>query len=276
MEMNEGLNTMEAFLKDKGTAASVRVALLALLVVLVACATFPAFAFGATNSVSIPVEQIFRANDGAASSGTFTYVLTPRYEGQPMPVGSVNDVYTFSITGSNTRTVVIGGFSTAGYFFYELRLAERAVSEYYTLDDIVHTLVIAVTNNVGGGVTARLSAVVVGTEMVEAAKREYIRYEHAFDDEEAGVAENDTGNDGAANDGDGPGANDDGPGGPGDGAGTATTDGGPGPGPKTGDDSLHPSTLMAAMVISAVIALFTLALIYADRRSEQEHGGLAV
>ena len=251
---------------------AVGVALIALLAALLAFAVLPVAAFAATASVSIPVEQIFSAQAGAASPGTFSYVLTPRDVGQPMPAASVNNAYTFSVAGSTTHTLVIDGFSTAGYFFYELRLEERAPNEFYTLDTTVHTLIISVTNNVGGGVTARLHAVVVGTEVTEAAKREYISYEHAFEDDDAGVAENDTGND---DDCPCPGNDDD----TGNDSGTAggggtTTGGGPGPGPKTGDDSLHPSTLMAAMVISAVIALFTLLLIYIDRRSEEAHGGI--
>lgn len=234
---------------------TVGVALLALFAAVLAFAVLPTSAFATAGSVNIPVQQIFTAEAGAASPGTFSYVLTPRDVGQPMPTGSVNGAFTFSITGSTTHTVVIDGFSTAGYFFYELRPEERAANEFYTLDDTVYTLVILVTNNVGAGVTASLHAIVAGTEVTEAAKRENIVYEKAFEDDEAGLAENDTGND------------DNRPGG-----GGTTTDNRPGPGPKTGDDSLHPSVLVAAMVISAVIALFALLLIYIDRRSEETHG----
>ena len=270
MKMSEGYTTMETFLRDGEAvepvrlARSIRVALLALFAALLAFAVLPAAAFAATASVSIPVEQIFSAQAGAASSGIFNYVLTPRNVGQPMPAASVNNAYTFSITGSTTRTIVIDGFSSAGYFFYDLRPEERAPNEFYTLDNTVYTLIIAVTNNAGGGVTARLHAIVVGTEVTEAAKREYIIYEKAFDDDETGVdTGNDTGNDGGT-------GNDSGT----TGGGGTTTGGGPSPGPKTGDDSLHPTTLMAAMVISAVIALFALLLIYVDRKSEEAHGGI--
>ena len=143
-------------------------------------AVLPLTAFGTTSSVTIPVEQIFNAQPGAASQGTFSYVLTPNNAGQPMPTGTVDGRYTFSITGSDTHTITISGFPHAGYFFYTVRAAERAANDSYTLDDTVYTIIVKVINLPGGGLSASLHAVAVGTEVTEATKVDEIIFDKSY------------------------------------------------------------------------------------------------
>ena len=55
-----------------------------------------------------------------SSTGTFTYQLTPKTAGAPMPSGSVSGVYTFTVTGTGSADVGIT-FGTAGIYTYEIR-----------------------------------------------------------------------------------------------------------------------------------------------------------
>ena len=182
---------MEALFTHKESTKMLKAIAISAFALVLSLAVLPLTAFAATNSVDIPVQQIFGVQPGAASQGTFSYVLTPNNTGQPMPAGTVDGRYIFSITGSDTYTITIGDFPHAGYFFYTVRAEERAANDSYTLDDTVYTIIIEVTNNVGGGVTARLHAVAVGTEVTEATKTEDIifdkRYAFTYSDSTANV-----------------------------------------------------------------------------------------
>ena len=154
--------------------------MLSVFALVISFVVLPLTAFGTTNSVTIPVEQIFNAQEGAASQGVFSYVLTPNNPGQPMPAGAVDGRYVFEITGSDTVTITIDDFLHAGHFFYTVRAAERAANDSYTLDDTIFTIIIRVENLPGGGLTARIHAIVEGTEVTEASKREEIVFDKSY------------------------------------------------------------------------------------------------
>ena len=371
---------MEALFTHKENTKMLKAIMFSVFALVLSLAVLPLTAYATTNSVDIPVRQIFGVQPGAASQGEFSYVLAPRDAGQPMPTGTVDGRYTFSITGNNSHTITISDFPHAGYFFYTVRAAERAPNDSYTLDNTVFTIIVRVENLPGGGLTARIHAIVEGTTVTEAAKVEEIVFDKRYAFGYSGPTTNvpvvktvqgnpaqdytftfrltartdgapmPAGATGNTHDititgsgrayfgtwvyttvgvfvyevreipsdnsdyvfdtsvytitdtvtdeggqltvsrvvtnadnrpvqsmsfinsyvGDDPEVQEEDPP-PGTPPGTTT----PRPGPKTGDYA-DPAAMMLAMIISASVALFTLFLIYMDRRSEREHAGVAV
>ncbi|MCL2745903.1 MAG: hypothetical protein FWE48_02250 [Coriobacteriia bacterium] len=237
----------------------------------------PLKAHAATASLSIPVEQIFSLGPEATSPGSFSYELRRITTGAPLPAGAIGDVYTFTLTGSQTVSIGPLVFDRTGTYTYEVR-SVAASAAGYTLDDRVYTIIIAVRSVAGGGLVAQIQAIYLGTAAI-GNKVEYIVFEKEFTtypqetDPPPEVLP-----DPPPGDGDEPGEPGGTPGGtpgggaPGGGAGAGTGAGQPSQGPKTGDYA-DPVAMLFAMGISALIALFTIGLICMDRRSEKEHGG---
>ena len=177
---NKGKDIMEVLITHKKNTKMLKAIMLSVCALVLSLAVLPLTAFGASSPATIPVEQIFNVQPGAASQGVFSYVLTPRNAGQPMPTGTVGGSYTFTITGSSTQTITIGGFSHAADFFYTLRAADRPANDSYLLDDTVYTLIIRVTNTADGGLSAMLYAVFNSSNINEATKVERIVFDKSY------------------------------------------------------------------------------------------------
>lgn len=108
---------------------------LVIMVIMLACA--PLTANAAADSARITVSQIFIASEGA---GTFTYRLEALETGNPMPAGSTDDGYTFTITGSGSAVIELAAFNRQGVYRYKLFQVIGNEKPGYTYDRRVYTI----------------------------------------------------------------------------------------------------------------------------------------
>ncbi|MCL2046179.1 MAG: LPXTG cell wall anchor domain-containing protein [Oscillospiraceae bacterium] len=117
--------------------------LVIIIIIMSLMAMLPVSTNGASNSVSITVEQSYHAISGSFQ-GDFTYRFYPLDSDAPMPSGSTASAYTFVISGN--KSVIIGplNFEREGIFHYILfQLIENEVSGL-TYDRQVYTIEIHV------------------------------------------------------------------------------------------------------------------------------------
>ena len=122
-----------------------------LLLVCLVTLVFPQVAYGApADEVTLAVGQVFTKPAGSAAADTFTYTLTAKQSGNPMPAGSSGDICTFTI--SNTDTIDLGPvtYSTVGTYSYEIRQTVASPQTGYTYDRQVYTVEVYATNTAGG------------------------------------------------------------------------------------------------------------------------------
>lgn len=105
-------------------------------------------------TVQIPVTQEFTVSGTEETDGEFSYLLTGIGGDAPMPAGSVENVWRFSVTDSGNVRIPIE-FTHAGVFTYELRLDGNKAKNGYTYDGRIYTLSIYVSN-VESGLAADL------------------------------------------------------------------------------------------------------------------------
>ena len=135
---------------------------LMLATMMVLTAMVPVFAFGVeggtSNSITIPVRQVFNSDTVASGAGVFSYVFTAQNPANPMPAGTVAGNYTFTIQGNNTYNIGPITFTTTGSFYYEIR-SNSPERPGYTLDDTVYLIRVTVRDAVGGGLIATFAIV---------------------------------------------------------------------------------------------------------------------
>lgn len=127
-------------------------------------------------SVSIPVEQHFQTNSQNPKKlkQTWTYRLTAR-ENAPLPDGSNNGVYTFTLTGNEKKQVGPIIYSHAGLYHYRLALCKGPKNDTkYTVDQKVYDITVSVENS-GNGLTAK-----VIVENMCGQKVDTISFEHLY------------------------------------------------------------------------------------------------
>ena len=97
-------------------------------------------------TIPVPMDQTY-TNTGldAAPGNTFSYVLTARSPGYPMPTGSVAGVYTFSMSGNASRTLDFS-FTAAGIYYYDIAHTTSAVPGYI-YDNETYTIEIYVKSD---------------------------------------------------------------------------------------------------------------------------------
>ena len=140
-------------------AVLVIVALIAAVAAMVSLAALPATAgAAATTTFSIPVEQVFDTTPGIEREGAFNYELRRVGATYPMPDGAQGDTFAFTLTGNEARDIGPLTFIHAGFFTYEIR-STSAQEQGFVLDDRVYTVIIAVSNTAGGGLSAEIRAV---------------------------------------------------------------------------------------------------------------------
>jgi len=261
---------MDTLVKSKTNARLLATITLCVVAVVFAAVAglAPSKAYAATASLSIPVSQIFSLGPESESQGIFSYELRRVNSDSPLPAGAVGDVYSFTLTGSQTQSIgplVFNSVNSA--HIYEIRSVQEP-AEGYTLDDRVYTIIIGVSRTPDGGLVAEIRVIYLGVatdEPAAANKVEEIVFEKDFtaDPEEYEPGPEDPP----------PGVLPDPPtgtpGGGGAGAGTGAGQQPPSQGPKTGDYA-DPMAMLLAMAISAIIVLFSIGLIYMDRRGEKD------
>ena len=108
--------------------------------------TLSAYADG-TGQVTLTVKQVI-TGDGLSvpPDQTFTYRLTPKTAGAPMPAGSAPDGCVFTITGTGEAQIGPIDFSSAQMFAYELTCV-TGWKDGYTIDRGVYTIKIYAEND---------------------------------------------------------------------------------------------------------------------------------
>lgn len=116
--------------RSKGTA------FLCLLLMFCFMITGASKAYAATSAeVTLDVKQIFTRQNGSPPSNTFTYKLEEKEPGNPMPAGSVDGVYTFTISGTKNAAVGPISFTHTGIYKYELYQYVDSATSGYTYDN---------------------------------------------------------------------------------------------------------------------------------------------
>lgn len=121
-------------------AANIRKTLYAaavIIMILIACA--PIAAYAATDSAVITVNQIFTTSDSDAASA-FSYRLEPLETGNPMPAGSTDEGYAFTITGASNVTIELAPLIRQGVYRYRIYQITGAEIPGYTYDKQVYTI----------------------------------------------------------------------------------------------------------------------------------------
>lgn len=109
----------------------------AIIMMLIACV--PTAAYAAADSAEISVNQIFTASDSDAGA-SFAYILEPHEKGNPMPAGSANEGYRFTITGTDSVIIDLAPFSVQGVYRYKLFQVVDTEKPGYTYDSRVYTI----------------------------------------------------------------------------------------------------------------------------------------
>ncbi|MBQ8133889.1 MAG: hypothetical protein IJ192_05745 [Clostridia bacterium] len=81
-------------------------------------------------TVSVPVEQTIK-NVGSASTDEFSYILTAEDTENPLPEGSENGTFPFSLVGSSTLDLTMD-YTSAGDYYYRLNVGEERNPKYRT------------------------------------------------------------------------------------------------------------------------------------------------
>jgi pilin isopeptide linkage protein len=114
-----------------------------LTAVLLAAASFAA---AAPLEVKVPVKQVVvKTGSGPSGSEQFSYILTPARSDCPLPGGSADGKYVFTMTG-NEETELVFQFTSAGVYTYELKENVTAPQAGYTYDQRVYTIKVYVVN----------------------------------------------------------------------------------------------------------------------------------
>lgn len=108
------------------------------------------YATQATINVDITVGQVFTKSDNANAADNFTYTVTALEAGNPMPVGSVGDVYTFSLGGTSDTSIGSITYNHAGVYTYEVKQVITTENPGYTYDKQVHIIKVYVRNTTDG------------------------------------------------------------------------------------------------------------------------------
>lgn len=147
-------------------------ALFCLLVLSVTlCFARPAFAAPAANPLALSVVQGFTVQDGEPASDTFSYRLTAVTPGAPMPAGSTGGSYSFTVSGTNSRTLPPVPFTQVGAYTYEIAPVIDQRAEGYTYDEQVYSLSVYVDDDLD-------TEIVIGK--ADGTKTQAVRFENSF------------------------------------------------------------------------------------------------
>ena len=105
------------------------------------------YAAAPLNLITINIEQLFNKQSSSTDvNDEFSYELVALDTGNPMPAGSVGDVYRFKISGTESYALGPIEFLQEGIYFYELKNVPPATKlPQYTYDEEVYTIRITVT-----------------------------------------------------------------------------------------------------------------------------------
>ena len=102
---------MDKILSKKGKKILGAAAMLVIILIALA----PLSVYAKAGPLRITVNQV-----STTSGDAFTYRLKPLETGDPMPLGSTVEGYTFTITGTGSAQIELSGYSRQGLYLYEL------------------------------------------------------------------------------------------------------------------------------------------------------------
>ena len=146
-----------------------------------------------STTVSLPVRQSFTSNVSDADD-TFSYVLTAITKNAPMPDGSVDGKYTFTLSGSVSQTLRLSA-QQQGYYEYTLRQVVSEEKQSYTYDTTTYRIGVSIRDSESAdGLTS-----ILVIEKTDGTKTDELRFANAYakkSSEGGGVK---TGDDGSLN-----------------------------------------------------------------------------
>jgi len=100
-----------------------------------------------TVSVKLPVSQTFRKPDSTVfdEGGIFAYKLTASSAETPMPAGSIQDEYQFSLKNDQSLEIEPMTYSQTGIYMYRLELVTDSEKTGYIYDKEVYFITVYVT-----------------------------------------------------------------------------------------------------------------------------------
>ena len=114
------------------------------------------FAAEPSAGVKIPVEQRFDNQSRQEAESTFHYILKAADRGIPMPKGSKEDTYSFSMTGTQTIFLDEISYVTPGVYCYEVFQDVSEQQEDYQYDESRYIVAIHVKNTVSQGLETEI------------------------------------------------------------------------------------------------------------------------
>ena len=110
-----------------------------LLMILIAGLLVPMTAYAADNTLRITVSQIFETSS-SSTEAVFKYKLTPLESGNPMPSGSTEEGYVFTVTGNSSAEIGPINYSQPDIYSYELCQVIETEKPGFSYDKRVYTL----------------------------------------------------------------------------------------------------------------------------------------
>lgn len=115
------------------------------------------YASSESAAVQIPVKQMFTVKQGNVPEGgdVFYYQLTPQKSDNPMPEGSKDGVYSFSMKNTQEGTLQEITYNRMGEYEYQIQQA-TAEKEGYGYDKKTYTVEVSIRSREDGGLYADL------------------------------------------------------------------------------------------------------------------------
>lgn len=106
-------------------------------------------------SVTLPVQQIFEAINGDKVDSKFYYRLIPLEPENPMPNGSTDNGYVFSLEGNENINTEPISFSSTGIYTYQMEQVIENKNSGYIYDEQVYHITIYI-NKTSEGLSAQV------------------------------------------------------------------------------------------------------------------------
>lgn len=196
-----------------------------------------AYAAPGSNPVTLPGAQTFTKPESSLADDTFTYKLTAKETGNPMPSGSMDGVYAFTASGTVSMDIGPVTFTQPGTYHYEVAQSVTSSKTGYTYDLQVYTVTVYIN-------TALEADVIIKNE--DGDKVDCIRFENQY--KPLGGDPSDKGDSGTT--------------------GGSSTAGGT-KGPKTGDNSML-ERYQAMLGISGFLLLVWVGGLFMTRKHKKE------
>ena len=123
-------------------------------------------------SIELPVSQLLTVENSNNESlplnfNEFQYTLTAKEPGNPMPEGSTDGTYGFTIKGEKEMDLPPMVFQSTGRYQYQLEQTGMGTNSRYTYDREVYTITVYIKDQGSGGLSAEVTAARSNGEKVE-------------------------------------------------------------------------------------------------------------